>query len=634
MIKKIALIIVFLYAPFCVSQNLEYTSFLLPDSLKTNANAVIQLAKTDITVAAIDELIVSEKRVVTVLNKLGQKHVDAYASYDKDTRIVKLSASIYNNVGGLIKKIPKHKFIDESAVDSGTLYSDSRVKYIDYTPTAYPYTVVFEVTYKSSSTGFIPGWFPIDGYYVSVKNSTYVLNNPNGIILRKKEKQLDGFPVTNRNAAKKISYQLLNQPAITYERHAESFRNTMPNVLFSLNDFALKGVKGHAANWKEFGEWMQLSLLAGRDILPETVKRTVTHLTAGINNPIDKAKIIYKYMQERTRYIGVQVGIGGFEPITAKNVDADGYGDCKGLTNYTKALMNAVGVEAYYTIVYVNERRDIDANFSSIQGNHIILNLPNNGNDIWLECTSQTKPFGFLGDFTDDRNVLVVTPNGGVIKRTTAYLNDDNGQHITATIQLDNSGNATAQLTRVSTGIQYDDKYDLATLSNKDKIRYYTNRVWSYNNNLTIADISLENNKETIEFTETASLSIEDYANVSDTNYLVRLNVLNKIEGVPKRYRNRKQPLVISRGFTDVDEYTITIPEGYTTVNNALQKNIDTKFGVYSISLEPIDDNTLKYRRVFSEIAGKHTKEDYKAYRSFRKKVTKNDNIRIELIKK
>ena len=82
-------------------------------------------------------------------------------------------------------------------------------------------------------------------------------------------------------------------------------------------------------------------------------------------------------------------------------------------------------------MLWAGERkRSVEKDFSSMQGNHAILNIPNNGNDIWLECTSQTIPFGFLGDFTDDRDVLVVTPEGGIIKRTPAYLNEDNLQTI------------------------------------------------------------------------------------------------------------------------------------------------------------------------------------------------------------
>ena len=43
----------------------------------------------------------------------------------------------------------------------GTLYSDSRVIYYDYTPVSYPYTYELEYEYESSSTGFIPRWYPI-----------------------------------------------------------------------------------------------------------------------------------------------------------------------------------------------------------------------------------------------------------------------------------------------------------------------------------------------------------------------------------------------------------------------------------------------------------------------------------------
>ena len=159
-----------------------------------------------------------------------------------------------------------------------------------------------------------------------------------------------------------------------------------------------------------------------------------------MKDPIEKAKIVYAFMQNKTRYISVQVGIGGWEPIAANKVDAVGYGDCKGLTNYTKALLDAVGVTSYYTVVFAQDRRDIDKEFASLQGNHVILNIPNKGKDVWLECTSQTTPFGFLGDFTDDRNVLVITPEGGIIKRTPKYINKDNLQTINADITLKENG--------------------------------------------------------------------------------------------------------------------------------------------------------------------------------------------------
>jgi transglutaminase-like putative cysteine protease len=44
-----------------------------------------------------------------------------------------------------------------------------------------------------------------------------------------------------------------------------------------------------------------------------------------------KAKKIYQYLQNKTRYISVQIGIGGFQPVTAADVDRLGYGDCKGI---------------------------------------------------------------------------------------------------------------------------------------------------------------------------------------------------------------------------------------------------------------------------------------------------------------
>lgn len=609
------------------------SSLTIPEILKADANAVIRLQKTTITVTSATQLIVKEKRIVTVLNKLGKTHVDAYKHYDEDTKITKLSAIIYDALGKKKKKYSKGDFTDVSAVDGGTLYSDSRVKVLEYTPTSYPYTIVIESEYKNSSTGFIPKWFPLENYYLSVEKSIYELHNPQNIPFRKKEKNFKGFAIEKSSNENSLSYSLTNQKAIKYENHTVNFEDFSPNLSISLNEFSLKGVKGNAKNWKEFGFWMYDKLIFNRNQLsPNTVVK-IKNLVKNASTSIEKAKIIYEYVQNKTRYISVQIGIGGWEPITANKVDDVGYGDCKGLTNYTKALLDAVGVKSYHTIVYAGNNKNIDNDFTALQGNHMILNLPNEGNDIWLECTSQTIPFGFLGDFTDDRNVLVITPEGGIIKRTTSYINDKNLQLNNAIITLLTNGDMSATIEKKSYGTQYGDRYHIKNYTKKELDKHYKSRVWNYNNNLEIENVVLENNKEKIEFTEKINANIKNFATVKDNSYLFKLNVFNRITSTPKRYRNRKRVLEIDRGFTDKDSFTFKIPEGYSILNLPLNKYISNKFGTYKIAFEKINETSFKYNREFSLKKGIHPKEEYKAYRKFRKTVAKYDNLRTELTK-
>lgn len=635
MITKIAglpLLLFFINISISFAQDMSLMSLTLSPELTKDANAVIRESYTEITIEAVDEMIVKERRVTTVLNKLGNKHVDAYASYDNDTKITDLSATVYNSLGKEIKKYSKSKFTDVSAVDGGTLYSDSRVKYIDHTPTEYPYTVVFEKEYKTSSTGFIPKWYPLDSYYVSVQKSEYKIINPDNIETRIKENNFDGYSI-KRVTEDEIHYIAEKIPAIEYERNSVDFSEISPNLSVALNQFALKGVSGSGTDWEEFGKWMNSKLLEGRtELSPATIEKAKS-LVAGLDNDIEKAKKIYEFVQNKTRYISVQVGIGGWEPIPANEVDKMGYGDCKGLTNYTKALLDVVGVTSYHTLVYANDRKDIDKDFSSIQGNHMILNLPNNGNDIWLECTSQTIPFGFVGEFTDDRDVLVITPEGGIIKRTPSYKNETNLQTCKANIQLNEKGSLEADVEITSKGVQYDDKYGIESLAKDDLEKYYKSKLWSYINNLEIKSSSLENDKDNIVFKEKLHVNVVDYASITANELIVRVNVFNKNTFVPKRYRTRNHPLQINRGYKDVDEFTFTIPNGYKITSLPSKVEISTKFGNYTMEVKKVDEKTISYHKTLFIKEGIYPKEDYKLYRQFRKRIAKQESVRIALQK-
>lgn len=629
------LIVGFLFTinPIC-SQEIKYSSSLIPKELKQNANAVVRDYAIEITIEDTDKMIVSKREVVTVLNKLGKVDAKLVEGYDEDTKITDLSARIYDALGNEIKKYKERHFEDVSAVDGGTLYSDSRVKYVDYTPISYPYTVVFESTYKTSTTGFIPWWQPINGYYVSVEKSSYKVLNPNKIPWRFKNINFDKFSVKKQESDTEIFYSLENQPGFKYENSSVHYREILPKAMITLNNFSLKGVAGQYKNWKEFGAWMNAELLKGRDQLEPATVLKIKNLVSGVEDPIEKAKLVYKFMQEKTRYISVQVGIGGWEPIAANQVDKVGYGDCKGLTNYTKALLDAAGVTSYYTVVYADEKRDIDKDFSSIQGNHVILNIPNKGKDVWLECTSQTMPFGFLGDFTNDRNVLVVTPEGGIIKRTTSYKDEENLQVTNASIELKANGSVLANLQIVSKGLQYDDKQGYDGFTDEELVKHYKSDIWSYNNNLEITEATLDNNKDSIVFKEKIALTINNYASISNNEYLFRVNMFNQNSYVPKRYRKRKLPLHIYRGYKDVDNYQIQIPKEYVLTFLPENKTIKSKYGTYNVVFTKINDTSFIYQRTLSIKEGTYTKEDYKKYRSFRRSIAKYESLRIAINQK
>jgi hypothetical protein len=621
---------------FAFAQKTEYASQLIPAELLKNANAVVRNNTTTIEVFSTDKMTVNVDRVVTVLNKLGNGKVGAYVGYDDNSKIAKLSTKIYNASGEEIKKISKSNFIDVSAVNGGTLYSDSRVKYLDYTPITYPYTVHLQYEYNTSSTGFLQNWSPLEGYLVSVEKNTYSVNLKGGKI-RVKEINFDGYQIEKNISNSKIYYSIKNVQAVKNEDYSPSLADYKPKALVALNSFKTDGVNGYYTNWDEFGRWMYASLLNGRGIVDGATKSKILDLVKGVEDPIEKAKIVYQFMQNKTRYISVQVGIGGIQPIPASEVDNVGYGDCKGLTNYTKALLDIVGVTSYYTHVEANSFEPIsfEKDFASLeQGNHVILNIPNNGKDIWLECTSQITPFGFLGRFTDDRDVLVISPEGGILKHTTSYKNEQNLQKTKATIVLKVNGSLKADVLIKSEGTQYGNKYELETYNLKEQKSFYKSNLWSYNNNTTIDKIEFINDKDSIVFTEKIATTIKDYSSISSDKILFRVNVFNRNNNTPKRYRNRVLPLIIRRGYKDVDEYTITLPIGYK-IDGVLmsEKKVENKFGLYSISLEKINETQIKYKRTLLIKGGTYPKEDYKTYRTFRRTISKYDNLRIAFAK-
>jgi hypothetical protein len=296
--------------------------------------------------------------------------------------------------------------------------------------------------------------------------------------------------------------------------------------------------------------------------------------------------------------------------------------------------LNAVNVPSYYTIIYGDStKRDILNDFVSMQGNHAILTIPNQGKLYSLECTSQVTPFGFNGDFTDDRVALIIKPEGGEIIKTSNYNEKNSKQFQTGSYSVDQEGNLKAEIKIQSTGVQYGDKYFLENAKPINVSDHYKSNL-SEINNLKLEKINFINDKSNYQFTENLELSASNYATFSGNLLMFPINAFNRYSSVPQRYRNRTNIFEIERGFYDEDIIEINLPIGYFIDGKPENTSITNKFGEYKTTLDSISELKLKFKRQFLIKKGIFEKEEYEEFRKFLEQVVKLDNSKILLTKK
>ncbi len=624
---------VFLFINISLAQTIDYTILNVPSNLKENSNSVILNQQIDIQIVSQNKVVIKKSKTVLVYNEFGLRNIDATEYYDKSTQISSFEASLYSSLGKKVKQFKSKDFSDRSAADGFSIYNDSRFQSLVFTPTEYPFIIVYNSETQSSNTAFIPTWTPIDDLYESVLKSGISISYPKKLGFKFKEFNFDDRKIVKTETKNNISFSIENIPAYKPEEYAPSFQKLVPKVLFGLERFSLEGIEGTAKNWEDFGLWVNNNLLQGLDEIPVETQGKIKTLVASETDPVKKAKIIYKYVQNKVRYVSIQIGIGGWKPMPAKEVDRLSYGDCKALSNYTKSLLKVAGIQSYYTIIFAGEnKKDIDADFVSMQGNHAILTLPINDKLCFLECTSQTTPFGFGGDFTDDRNALIIKSDKGEIIHTNEYNEKVSSQFSKGNYTLDEIGGISGGISVISKGIQFDNIFSLNKKSPTEISDHYKNRFANINN-LKIINSNFNLNNEKVEFTENLEIQAKNYAEINGKKIFFAPNAFNQNQKIPQRYRNRINPLEIQRGFFDSDEIEILLPSGFSIEAKPDNFELITKFGEYKTEYIVLNGNKIKYNRSFLLKKGFYDKSEYENYRKFREQVAQNDNSKIVITK-
>jgi hypothetical protein len=612
----------------------DYSIASIPQALLKNANVVYRNHDIKVEVENLGKMRVTEKYAVTILNEAGEKYAQFGEPYDKLSSIKNIDGKLYDANGRKLKDLKKSDIKDMSNVQDISLFDDNRVKLHNFYYKVFPYTVEYECEVVYDGTLFVPPFAPQSDYLIAVEKTNYTLTAPASLTVIYKKVNFSKDPlITEEKNNKVYQWHVEQMPALQKESFSPSFYRVAPNVRIALSEFELEGYKGTNNSWKDFGKFVY-ELKKNRDELPESVKQQVHRLSDGLGSNEEKIKKIYEYLQNNTRYISVQLGIGGLQPFDAKYVANNRYGDCKALSNYMYALLKEAGISSLYTVIKAgDDEEDIFTDFTSSQFNHVILCVPNGKDSIWLECTDQYKSAGYMGDFTGNRHALVVTEDGGVLVTTPYYTINDNLQIRNVRSVLSEDGSLAIRSNSRYYGMQQDALHWYINHTAKDKWKENLQSYFDFSTyNINSFDYKEQKGKLPC-MNESLDITVSNYATITGKRLFIVPNIMNKTSRRLSADSTRKFDLDMGYAYKDIDSMEIQLPAGFTQESIPQDANINSKFATYRSSVI-IKEGKILYNRLMEYKGGVYPASDYPELVKFYEAVYKADRSKIVLVKK
>ena len=468
--KQILIPALLLLSPVFTWAQASYDAGLIPDSLKTHSHVVEREMDESFTVFSPSKATYKVHEVRTVLDPAGKGSL-VFVQYSSSfSKLQEADINVFDAKGQPLQHI-RQKDMQISGYGEG-LVDDGKVTYFYVTAPSYPITVQMDYTVDYKGLLGYPS-FNLDNVDRSIQHMQYVLTVPAAMGVRYKNHLTNLQPVTEAGQKDVRVYTWKAEGICAVREENSVLSNSSPEVMIAPTQFEMQDHPGDMSTWEQFGAWLY-DLNKETYVLPDASKAFYRDMVAGATTDRDKARIIYNYLQKNFRYVSIQLGIGGWRSFPASFTENRKYGDCKGLSTYMKACLEAVGVKSYTADINAGPNQaPADPTFPINRFNHQILCIPEAGDSIWLECTSNRADFGVLGNFTEDRNALLVTENGGKLVRTPTSKAQENTSTTFAQIDLADDGSGKAVVSILSSGVYKFNRVNSLYEQNHDDQRKY-----------------------------------------------------------------------------------------------------------------------------------------------------------------
>jgi tetratricopeptide (TPR) repeat protein len=299
---------------------------------------------------------------------------------------------VHKKDGSVVKAGPSN--VQETTPEvsrAAPMYSDLRQKQVTVPGLSVGDEIYFQ--YSTAGPALVPGqfWFQYSfAKDVAVESETVDIDLP-----RDRKVQIHFLPEYQpfvKESGGRVFYSwhssnktIETSAAEKQEKQKELATGTAPPPSIELSTFA---------TWDQVGAWYY-ALQRDRVAVTPAIKTKALELTAGLTDPQARVKALYQFVSLNFRYIGLDFGIGRYQPHPADEVLGNKYGDCKDKHTLLAALLSAAGFQTYP--VLINIRRQIDPAVPSPgQFDHVITAVPVGKETVLLDSTAEVAPYGLL----------------------------------------------------------------------------------------------------------------------------------------------------------------------------------------------------------------------------------------------
>lgn len=599
---------------------------LLLAALAVVASAVIEEHTATFTLNSETSGEWSVSTTVVVNDEKGMAAAEFFL-YCDSFRTLKSFAGTVTPANGKVVKL-RMSDLERDAYSQGLV--DDGVTY-GYSPSGhFPLTVHYEykVAYRGGFSSF-PAFFPVETAEVSLREASYVLDVPAGYAVKYVSARTEFAKETVKNRDL-YRWTVKDFSPLVRESMMPPSEELLPYVYSSPESINLGGFPGMQRDWNELGKWLYSLQTNSLELSPEEVN-AVRDLTAGCQTTLEKLSRLYAYLRERTRYVSIQLGIGGLKPIPAKEVSRVGYGDCKGLSNYLRALLAAVDVPSDYFIISTSQA-DLRDGYASVgQMNHAMLAVPvpELADTAWVECTNPVVPLGYRHEDAAGHQVVLVKESGGELLRIPSYPDSLSLIRQVFEVNLFSSGSAEISARR-ELFLDYVEGYltfrdqrpqrQISRLTQNLKIQAEDVQVGAIQDNF--ADYATLGKAFVPEMQIPYSFRTGSYASVSGDRLFVPVNPYAQAISIQKSARVND---LYQRGVSRWEECVkVQIPMGYRAESIPAPVVLDTEWGSMEsqVTLSP-GGTEMEVRQTFTIKAFRAPASSYASFRDFARAVNR-----------